>query len=408
MEKQHGRNTVFLALVESLWGVGMNVVSVGTVIPVFLLKLGATNAVIALLPSLSALGAGSATLFASYLTHRSQGIKGWVLGMHLLAPVPLAVISAGLFWKAASPVALVLSCWGIYYAFLGLLFPMWLDYMARILDPTRRGRAFGVILLVQTLAGAAGVSVAAWLLKLGTGLTVYALLFALSWLASTVGSLFFLGTREALPDEPPDAQSLMQHLGDVLALIRSSRWLQFFVGARCLLRGTYPLIINFYAAYAVAHRGATVAEAALYGAAALIAQAGSGFLLGILGDRSGHRLPTLIGQGALVLACALVLLSLKGPAFFAVAALTGVYLASEFSSQLNWLMDLSPAPNRQAVLSLTGFLLTPAAVLVPLAGGFLMDTIGFPVVAGAVAAIVLVAMAVELAAVPGRPSGIRR
>jgi MFS family permease len=403
MEQRHGRNTVFLAMVESLWGVGMNLVSVGTVIPVFLLKLGATNAVIGLLPSLGALGAGSASIFASYLTHRSRGIKGWVLGIHLLAPTPLAVISLGLLAGVRSPVLLVLACWGVYYALLGLLFPMWLDYMARILDPARRGRAFGVIFLVQTIAGASGVSLAAWLLKLDTGLTTYALLFCLSWLAAVVGSLFFMGTVEAAPDSPPESRSFLQHLGELLGLIRETRWLQLYVSARCLIRGTYPLIINFYAAYAVAQKGATVAEAALYGAAGLLCQAASGLLFGYLGDRTGHRLPTLIGQGALVVACVLVLLPLPAPAFFLVASLTGVYLSTEFSSQLNWLMDLSPSRDRQSVLSLVGFLLTPAAVLTPLAGGFLMDAVGFPAVAAAVGALLLLAMAIELALIPSRP-----
>lgn len=175
------------------------------------------------------------------------------------------------------------------------------------------------------------------------------------------------------------------------------------MAARCLIRGTYPLIINFYAAYAVAQKGATVAEAALFGAAGLLCQAASGLLLGFLGDRTGHRLPTLIGQCALILACVLVLLPLPVAAFFAVAALTGVYLSTEFSSQLNWLMDLSPSKDRQSVLSLVGFLLTPSAVLTPLAGGFLMDIVGFPAVAGAVGILFLLAMAIELALIPVRP-----
>jgi MFS family permease len=403
MERPHGRNTLFLALVESCWGVGMNLVSVGTIVPVFLERLGATNAVIGLLPSLSALGAGSASLFASFLTHRSRGMRGWVLALHLLSPTPLAAIAAGLLFGVGSPIFLVLACWGVYYAFLGLLFPLWLDYMARILDPSKRGRAFGVIFLVQTLSGVAGVSLAAWLLKLDSGIPTYALLFSLSWLTAVGGSFFFLGTRERLLEKPPEARSLAQHMGRLVVLLRGSNWLKGFVAVRCLVRGTYPIMINFYAAYAVGRRGVTVAEAALYGAAALLCQAGAGLLLGYLGDRMRHRLPTLIGQGALVLACALVLLPLPAPAFFAVAALTGVYLSTEFSSQLNWLMDLSPAADRQSVLSLVGFLLTPAAVLAPLAGGFLMDKVGFPAVAGVVGILFLLAMALELAFVPARP-----
>lgn len=402
MEKPHGRNVTFLAMVEAFWGLGMNVVSVGTVIPVFLERLGASNAVIGMLPSLSALGAGLPMLVSSFLTHRSRSMKGWVLGLHLVAPLPYAAIGAGLLLKTGSPVAIVLACWGVYYGFLGLLWPMWLDYMARILDPSRRGRAFGVIFLIQTLSGVGGVSLAAWLLRSDTGVTTYALLFWIAWAAAVAGSLFFLGTRERAAAEAPPAFSLRQHLGRLLDMLRAARWLQVYTLARCLVRGSYPLIINFYAAYAVAHRGATVPEAAMYGAAALGCQALAGLLLGYLGDRTGHRLPVLVGQGALVLSAVLVLLPLPRAALFAVAALMGVYLATEFTCQNNWLMDLSPAGERQSVLSLVGFLITPAAVLAPLAGGILMDKVGFPAVAGAVGGVLILTIIFERAFLPAR------
>jgi MFS family permease len=400
MMQRHGRNTAFLAMVEAFWGLGMNVVSVGTVIPVFLERLGASNAVIALLPSLSALGAGIPMLASSFLTRRSRRMKRWVLGLHLVAPLPLGVIAAGLHAGVHSPILLVLVCWGVYYGLLGLLFPMWMDYMARILDPARRGRAIGFVFLVQTLSGVSGVSLAAWLLKGDSGTSTYSLLFALSWAAGVGGSLFFLGTREDVSDRVPERLTARQHLGKLLGMVLKSRPLLGYTAARCLVRGTYPLLVNFYAAHAVAKRGVSVSEAALYGAAALVCQAGASWGLGYLGDRTGHRLPVLLGQGALLAGCVLVLLPLPAAALFAVAALTGVYMGTEYTSQNNWIMDLAPAGERQSAISVVGFLMTPAAVLVPLVGGGLMDRLGFPAVCGGVALVVLGVMTLERTFVP--------
>ena len=54
----HTRNTAYLGSVEAFWGLGMNLLSMGTVLPVFLQERGASNALIAFLPAMSALGAG--------------------------------------------------------------------------------------------------------------------------------------------------------------------------------------------------------------------------------------------------------------------------------------------------------------------------------------------------------------
>jgi MFS family permease len=85
-----------------------------------------------------------------------------------------------------------------------------------------------------------------------------------------------------------------------------------------------------------------------------------------------------------------------------IAALTGIFLSTEYTSQTNWLMDLSDKRKRQTFLALTGFLLTPAGVLAPLAGGFIMDIVGFKTVAVVVGVCIAAAMTLEYRAVPLR------
>jgi len=169
-----------------------------------------------------------------------------------------------------------------------------------------------------------------------------------------------------------------------------------------MVRGTYPLLVHFFAVYAVAHKGVSPASAALLGTGALLCQALAGVAAGALGDRAGHKASVLLGQGLLLASCTLAVLPVPGWAFFIVAGLAGAFLATEYTNQAAWLMDLASPTERQSVLALVGFLLTPASVLTPLAGGWLMDRVGFRPVVVAVAMIVAAAMALAAFTLPAR------
>jgi len=397
------RSTVYLGLVEAFWGLGMNLVSMATVMPVLLERLGANHVTIALLPALAALGAGVPQLFSGWLVRGRTHLKPWVMWLHVLCPAPVALAAVALAMGTAHPIAVILISWASYYAILGLIFPMWLDYLARAVDPARRGAAFGAVFFAQTTVGAAGTWLAAHILAGGTGLERYALILALASGTMSLGSFFFLGTFERPPEVPAGGDGGASHLGEMRDLARRTRWLRAYVLSRWLIRGCYPLIVSFYAVDAVQRGGASVALAALFGSAALVAQAFASVAAGALGDRLGHRTPVLLGQAALALSALLLLAPLPAPAYFAVAALTGFYLATEFASQNAWVMDLSAGEHeRQHLLGLVGFLLTPAAVAAPLLGGWLMDLSGFRPVAAGVALLVVVAMAVTAWGVPVR------
>lgn len=395
----HARNTTFLGFVEAFWGLGMNLLSMGTVLPVFLQERGASNAVIAFLPALSALGAGVFQAFTGILAGHRGTLRPLVLWLHVGAPLPLVLTGFCLLSGKLPAVPTVLVLWGCFYAAIGLLYPVWMDYMAKILDPAKRGRALGIVFLTQTGSGVAGATAAAALLEGGTSDGRYAILFFVAAAAMSGGSFFFLGTRERTTSEGA-APSVGQHFRDLAGLWRSRGWLRAYITARWLVRGTYPLLVHFYAVYAVAEKGVSPATAALFGTAALACQALAGLAAGTLGDQVGHKTSVLLGQGALVAACLLAVAPVPVWSLFIVAGLGGIFLATEYTSQAAWVMDLAAPGERQSILALTGFLLTPASVITPLLGGWVMDRTGFRVVAGAVAVIVMAAMVLAAFTVP--------
>lgn len=405
MGTSHARNTAYLSTVEVFWGLGMNLLSMGTVLPVFLQERGASNTIIALLPALTALGAGLPQAFSSFVGGNRPRLRPLVLWLHVSASLPLFLAGGLLLGAHLPPVPTVLACWALFYAFIGLLIPLWMDYMARIMDPARRGSAVGLVFLAQTLAGVVGVSLAATLLRGGTSDGRYGVLFLAAGAAVAGGSLAFAGTREVETGPGGERPSVRRHLKDFAGLWRRLPWMRRYMVVRWMVRGCYPLLIHFYAVFAVAEKGVRPAEAALYGTAALACQASVGAVVGFLGDRIGHRACVLSGQGLLVAACILAVLPVPAWAFFVVAGLTGAFLATEYASQSAWLMDLATPAERQAQMAFVGFLLTPAAVLAPLAGGRIMDAVGFRPVVGAVALLVAAAALLAVRVPAGRKVG---
>jgi MFS family permease len=405
MGTRHARNTLYLSGVEAFWGLGMNLLSMGTVLPVFLLERGASNAVIAFLPAMSALGAGLPQALSGVLGGNRARLKPLVMWLHVAASLPLGLAGALLLWGRLPSVPTVLACWALFYAMIGLVFPLWMDYMARILDPAVRGRALGVVFLTQTLAGVVGVTLAAAQLKGGTSDARYAVLFLAACVVIAGGSLFFFGTREEVLDTEGGRPTVKGHLGDLADLWRRLPWMRRYMLARWFVRGSYPLLIHFYAVYAVTRKGVGPAEAALYGSAALACQALVGVFAGWLGDHLGHKTSVLLGQGILLVACVVAVLPVPAWAFFIVAGLTGAFLATEYTSHAAWLMDLATPAERQSVMALVGFLITPASVLAPLAGGRIMDATGFRPVVCAVGLIVAVAFVIGTRVPAGRENG---
>jgi len=111
----HVRNTLFLSLVEAFWGFGFNMVSISTVLPVFLEEQGARKWVIAFLPALAHLFAGLGQPVSGYLTRGRKSILGWMLALHFISPIPLGCIALCLTYGIGPTVPTVLIGWAVFW-----------------------------------------------------------------------------------------------------------------------------------------------------------------------------------------------------------------------------------------------------------------------------------------------------
>jgi len=391
----HARNTIYLGLVELFWGAGMNIISMSAILPVMMKDLGATHLEIALLPIIASLGVGIPQILSPRLFGGYRKLKLPLILLHILVTLPLLAAAFMLYLKIWSPTAVMLMAWAVHTASIGMVLPLWLNYMAKILDPAARGRAFGLIFFCQTLAGAIGVWGASHVYGATFDCGRAALLFLFSFFAMFVGTFFFLGTREESFEGVHETPYV-----SFFALAKKYRWLIPMCSFRWVLRGCYLIISSFYIVdYMESRHGASSAAISI-GVFLLLSQAISSFVLGRWGDSVNNKYPVVFSTTAFLGATALMIAGSFAFSYVLLAVALGIYVSSEFTTQNNWMMALAGPGDRHSVLAWHGFLNTAPQIVFPFAGGLVMDLYGMRTVALFVSFFLFAALALMIFFVP--------
>jgi MFS family permease len=122
-------------------------------------------------------------------------------------------------------------------------------------------------------------------------------------------------------------------------------------------------------------------------------------LLGMLGDRRGHKGTLQLGIVCTGLAMLLAVLAPAPYGFYATFALLGISTGIQFTMTLNMVVEFADEASRVTYIGLHGTLLAPATMLAPLLGGWLADAAGFGALFFASAACCALAWAVMTFAV---------
>ncbi len=394
----HWRNVSLLLTVEAFWGVSLALISMVAILPVFLGRLGATNATLAWLPVIWILTTTFPGVFAAHFTANLAHRKRMVLLLHVGAAIPWLLLAAwfGLAPRPAPHIDIIvfLVVWGASWVWMGFTVPVWINFIGRVTRPELRARSFGTIFFFQTLMGAIGGWVGSRIL--GSGLPFpadYAFGFLIAAIFMALGSFFFLPVREeagAVEEPGQPLQAVLRHAREIWADrggIRIYLWILF------LTTGCF-LLITFYPVFAEKRFHLTPRDSAIYTAICMAGQMLGSVLSGVIGDRFGYRRVSVIATAALTVGLAL---SIWGPgpaAYYATAFALGIFLVADRLALYNLAMAFSPHEDNTAYLGIVPALVAPITVLIAGSSGALIDRFGFVAVAvvgliGAAAALFL-------------------
>lgn len=367
------RNVAGISLVEFLWGLGMPVVFDSTFLPLFMLRLGASNFLVGLVPTLASAGTALSSLLAFALTARLRRRRRAMIAVHVAAAVPLVAIGVVLLTTGIRPSTLtVFLC--VYAAFsiaIGLVLPVWQNYIVRLFSDRRTVSALGIMMVAQSTARLVGSLYLARLVE------HYSLSAEGAGLVFTlVGGLFFIGSfpflltvedsQGALP-----APTAVRHWSSVRSVLGNRAFLAFL--ATDLEYFALSVVIAFYAGYATEFGGIDPAVASgLFVALACVGGVTSNGLLGwanLLDLRGKYMLAK-----SLALAGVLLLATGWGPwTFFVASVLVGLSRGTRGFVFAPTVKRLSGQADATLYFSVAPILLLPVSLGLPLVSGFFLD-----------------------------------
>ncbi len=399
---QHFRhNFIYNVLDGMFFGLGIGFASFVTVIPLFVDTLTDSTLLIGLIPAIHTLGWQLPQLFTASRVARLPRYKPMTLTMTLQERWPFFGLAVVALLSATISPALALA---LTFALLiwqglggGLTATPWQSMITKIMPPNRVGLFYGTQSAAANLmAGIGAIAAGALLLRLDPA-PGFALCFGIAGAAMVVSLVFLSRTREAATPPPTTADSRASFWPMLRGILRRDPNFRWFLVARVLAQFAF-MAVGFFTIYAVRRFAVDEQTAGVMTGIFLFSQTLAGPLIGLSGDRWGHRQVYIAGALLMTAAAGLALAAPEAAWFYGIYALAGVANSVFWTTTMSIVVEFGALAERPYYIGLINTLVAPATLLAPIAGGWLVDAVSFEAMfiaataAGALTTLVLVGL----------------
>ncbi len=371
------------------FGIGLTFASTSTILPAFAAALTDNKILIG---ATSAIWTGGWLLPQIFAAHwlsdkpRKWPIMFWgeLIGRPIFAVFVIWLLIAGPRYPTLTLIFFFITI--TYFVITDAVVALtWFDMMGKALAPETRGRMIGIGQVVTGL-GALGAGAIIRYAFSSTGPVFpynFALILGMATAAFTLSQISC-----ALIVEPPEAvaevrPTLRDYLPQLARLLQEDRAFSRVTAVR-LLAGLGTLASTFYVLYATQVLSLPAASIGLFAGAATVGAALAGVLLGFVADRLGtHRVVQIVTWCQFTVPALALLFHLgvfgsaTGLLFPLLYVLLGIFDGSVLLGFLNYVLEISPAGQRPTYMGLTNTL-SGLLVLVPLAGGWILEHASYP------------------------------
>lgn len=367
----------------AIFAMAMSFVSVQTVLPVFVKRMGGSNVAVGLIPVLWTVGFNFPQIFIANYTQRFARKKQLVLTTAMVQRTPwllLALLAFLLVARTNTEIGLLLFFTVYALAAIGgsINLPAWFDLVAKITPVDLRGRLFGVRQVLGAMLGIIG----GWVVtKVLAGVTYpenFALLFLLAFITMMASYIFVALLKEedgASPEQQVPHRSFLRSLPGILKQQHNYR--NFLVADALLIIAT--MASAFYTVGALEKFSLADAHAGTFIIVMMASMMAGNLFFGYLADHFGHRLNLLL---AAIITAGTCLMALLAPT---IEIYLLVFVGASFTvgltgiSRLPIIAEFCTETERPTYIALTNMITSPF-VLSGLAGGWLANRFGYATV----------------------------
>ena len=357
-------------------------VSIQTVLPALVARLGGSNVEVGAVGVLAYAGAFVPQLFAARYVETLAWKKPWAVrfGTSQRLMVLFMGLVVLLFGGGGSSAAL----WLFFAFFLanqviaGICTPGWFDLFAKLTSAKKRGRLVGF----RNALGGAGAFLGSFVLTWLLATFAFPVSYALALFIAFVLQMSSMGLQRRLDEHEPSPTLIRRPIFSFLRglphVLRTNReFSRFLFASAFLVVATVPQ--GFIVVYALKHFAADESIIGAYTLAMVAMQVVSALAAGFFSDRYGNKIALVIASIAMLCASAWAAVApsaaLLTPAFM----FMGVNLGIEMMVRFNMAIEYCPPEQRSRYVGLTSTVLAPF-YLAGLAGGLLIDGYGFSAV----------------------------
>jgi len=367
-------NCVDIALIT----LGLSLVSRETVIPVLVSRLTGSQVAVGVVPMIYTGCYLLPQVFVANYFERLSLKKPFLMVVSSLGErLPYLLIGVIVFFFGAAyprlTYAALIVLLGVSALSNGICTPAWMDMIAKVIPVGKRGLFFRQNPTLLATGGAAFIGIILGAVSFPKD---FGVLFLMAWTSMMVSWLGLSLTKETPGPTTKPKVSIMHHLKGVGGILRRERNFRSFVVAESLIH--FGAMANpFFIIAAGSHNPTSTQWIGFYTGLLVASQTGSYFVVGIIGDRLGHKRALLAGASALVLANVVALLAPSSLAYSLVFVALGVFISSDTVSRMSIVVELCAAEERPTFIGLSNTILSISSSVAPIVGGIISSRYGF-------------------------------
>lgn len=362
------------------FGFAFGFASVITVIPLFVSQMTDSALLIGLIPAIHSAGWQLPQLLTAGHLSRAKRFKPSTLWATIHERLPflgLAVIAwflPNLSTRTALTLTFILLIWqGLGGGFTA---NAWVNLISKIIPPNMHGTFFGAQMAAFTGLEAIGAVLSGLILDRLDGPLDFTLCFLAASLALIISYFFIALTRE-VETIPQTGESLPPNFWEVSGrILRTNRNFIIFLGVRTTSQFA-AMALSFYTIYAVWHFGINEFIAGVMTTSFLIANILASLLMGRLADSWSPRMVMGLGGIGTSISALIAMLAPTAGWFYLAFVFASMGIVATWTIPIPLTNQFGDEKERPFYIGLSNTFTAPAAILAPILGGWLADTLGF-------------------------------
>lgn len=363
-----------------LYAFAMSIISIQTVIPVFVKSAGGSNVAVGLIPVVWMAGLNFPQIFIAGFVNRFAYKKPLMLKTGLMQRLPwfiLAVMTYFVIADTSPAVGLLIFFIVFAIAAVGgsINMPVWFDLIAKITPVRVRGRLFAIRSILGAGLGIIGGWIVTVVLNNMAFPANYALLFFLAFVLMMISFWFLTTLKEEEGNQAKKNVPFKEFITELPAILKHRKNYRNFLIADAVFISSVAALA-FYTVFALEKYSLGDQYAGKFTMVMMISMILGGMIFGYFGDKSGHKGNLVFGSLTVTAGCIVALVAPTVEIFMLTFVLSALTIAIMMISRLPFIAELCTEEERPTYVALTNMITSPFFLTGIIAGRF-ADVYGY-------------------------------